>query len=339
MRAMLASLALAGLLWSCGQANAPSEEASAPAYDMVAGAASDSGEASRGLATSPQLQYADLNAREAKDAPPPPPPAPDAAPQHAQPAGPAPVLFLAYTYQIGLELPAGRFDAVMQAQVKACQDAGPRVCQLIGSSRSGDPSSYMQGYVNLRAEPGWLRGFMTGVAHQAEEAGGKIKSQTTSTEDLTRAIVDTEAALRAKTTLRDRLQRLLATRPGKLSDLLDVERELARVQGEIDATQSELAVMRTRVSMSELTLNYESAAQPLRSDTFKPLGDAFANFLGLVVGGVAAIITVIAVALPWAVVIALVVWAVLAIRRRRGGRFFAPREAKAAETPASPPPA
>ena len=79
-------------------------------------------------------------------------------------------------------------------------------------------------------------------------------------EDLTRQIVDTEAAVRARTALRDRLQAILATRPGKLSDLLEVEKELARVQGELDATQSELAVMRTRVVTSLLTITYSSGA-------------------------------------------------------------------------------
>jgi Domain of unknown function (DUF4349) len=287
-------------------------------------------------------RFADAPA-EAPPPSPPPPPAPMAGERlPTQPSGPAPVLFLAYSYQMGLELPSARFDAVMAAHVKACQDAGPRLCQLIGSSRSGDPDAYMTGYVNLRAEPAWLRTFMTSVARATEEAGGRIKSQTTSTEDLTRAIVDTEANLRAKTTLRDRLQRLLASRPGRLSDLLEVERELARVQAEIDSTQSNLAVMRTRVAMSELTLNYETSPQALRGNTFEPLANAFANFVGYVIGGVAAIVTLIAVALPWALLIWLLAWLALVIRKRRGGRFFAPRPGRKAREQAessAPPPA
>src|SRR5262249_8913389 len=156
----------------------------------------------------------------------------------------------------------------------ACQQAGPRLCQLIGSSRSGDPETYVSGMVQMRGEPGWLRHFMGGLERQADEAGGRIISQSTSTEDLTRSIVDTEAQLRAKKTLRDRLQQLLASRPGRLSDLLEAERALAQVQGEIDAIESGLTVMRTRVAMSELTLSYESETEPLRSDLFEPLTEA-----------------------------------------------------------------
>src|SRR5262249_46573296 len=159
----------------------------------------------------------------------------------------APVIYLAYSYQMGLEIPSARLTGVMDAHIRACQTAGPRLCQLISSNRSGDPDSSMNGTVDIRGEPNWLRTFMGGIGAQASAAGGRVLSQATTTEDLTRSIVDTQAHLRAQTTLRDRLQTMLQNHPGRLSELLDVERELARVQGDIDSTQSELAVMRTRV--------------------------------------------------------------------------------------------
>jgi hypothetical protein len=84
--------------------------------------------------------------------------------------------------------------------------------------------------------------------------------------------------------------------------------------------------MRARVDMSELTITYQSAPRPVGSDTFEPLRQAFANFLGIVVGGFAAIIVLIAGLLPFAIVLVPIVWALLAWRRRRGGRFLARRD-------------
>jgi hypothetical protein len=314
----VAGLVLAGLLVACGQ---PQE------------IAVDTEESAGGYAVDRAVSG---EAAPAPPAAPPPPPAPTDADergrqqqtpttqpgQPSQPAGPTPILYLAYSYGVGLELPSQRLSGVMDRHVQACQSAGPRVCQLIGSNRQGDPDSYMQGYVSLRAEPGWLRTFMAGLENQADEAGGRIVSQTVQSEDLTRQIVDTEARLRALTALRDRLEALLRSRPGRLSDLLEVERELARVQGEIDATQSNLVVMRTRVAMSELTLNYQSSPRPVGSDTLEPLRNAFADFLGIIVGGFAAIIYVIAALIPLAIVVVPLVWLALRWRRRRGGRFF-----------------
>jgi hypothetical protein len=106
------------------------------------------------------------------------------------------------------------------------------------------------------------------------------------------------------------------------------------VQSEIDSIQSNLAVMRTRVAMSELTLNYQSAPRPVGSDTLEPLRQALADFLGIVVGGFAVIVTIIAALIPVAVVVVPIVWLILRWRRGRGGRFFGrPRPAPEARPP------
>lgn len=313
MRRFWTGLILATALAACGQQNMASEP-------------SPSSEAA-GMADMARVQVA------AEEAAAPAPPmsetenGPGTTPtQTGQPAGPTPVLYLAYTYALGMEIPSQHLSAVMDRHVQACQAAGPRLCQLISSNRSGDPDSYMEGYVSIRGEPNWLNNFKGGMAQQADEAGGRIISENTTSEDLTRQIVDTEARLRAQTALRDRLQELLRSRPGRLSDLLEVERELARVQGEIDAVQSALAVMRTRVSMSELTLTYRSSPRAASSNTLEPLRQAFANFLGIIVAGFAAIITIIAALIPFAVVLIPLGWLLLRWRKKRGGRFFGRRE-------------
>ena len=116
------------------------------------------------------------------------------------------------------------------------------------------------------------------------------------------------------------MQNLLANHPGKLSDLLQVEGELARVQGEIDATQSELADMRGRVATSELKLTYESAGVLAPQGVLAPLGKASGDALGLMVMMVAGMIRFAAVLAPVAVVAGLVFW----LARSRLARRAAP---------------
>lgn len=315
MRRFWTGLILAAALGACGQANM--ESAEAPAGGEAYGGMADMAQGRAALEEAPAAAPAPpMDADEQR------PNTSTASSGPNQPAGPTPVLYLAYTYALGLEIPSQRLSAVMDRHVQACQAAGPRLCQLINSNRSGDPDSYMEGYVSIRGEPNWLNNFKAGMAQEADEAGGRIISENTTSEDLTRQIVDTEARLRAQTALRDRLQELLRSRPGRLADLLEVERELARVQGEIDAVQSALAVMRTRVSMSELTLTYRSSPRAAGSDTLEPLRQAFANFLGIIVAGFAAIITIIAALIPFALVLAPLGWLLLRWRKNRGGRFF-----------------
>lgn len=329
MRRFVAGLVLAGLLIGCGQAEYAAEAPSDVGYaDMAGGEAAPAPPpmASSPAPAEPGRAAIDADREESQQGP--------GSPSPSAPAGPAPVLYLAYAYSMGLEVPSDRLIGVMDRHIEACQDAGPRLCQLIGSNRSGDPESYMNGNVSMRGEPAWLRTFMGGIGAEADAAGGQVIQQSVNSEDLTRQIVDTEARLRALTALRDRLQALLRDRPGRLADLLEVERELARVQGELDGITSSLAVMRTRVAMSQLDLSYQSQPRSVGSDTFRPLRDAFAGFLRIVIAGFAAIVTIIAGLIPVAVVVVPIVWLALRWRRKRGGRFML-REAKT-ETPTPP---
>ena len=236
------------------------------------------------------------------------------------PGSQVPVTAIAYTYSYSLETPASSIAPLMRRHQAACKAAGPAVCQLLDSSLSiSGPQSV--GTLNLRAAPDWLAHFRDGLEGDAHVAGGRIAQSATSAEDLTRSIVDTQASVRAQTTLRDRLQVLLASRPGKLSDLLDLEKELARVQGGLDATTSELTELNGRVQMSKLTLNYATPAEARETAT-TPLPRAIGNFGAMVATSLAAMVTLVGLFLPWAILAGIVIggWALIGRRKRAGFR-------------------
>jgi hypothetical protein len=225
-----------------------------------------------------------------------------------QPGTPLGMPMLAYEYSVGLELPSQQVTPVMKAHEKACRDAGPALCQVLNAATNSYGDDQVNANLQLRAEPRWLEKFREGLEGQAKAANGRIKASNVSAEDLTRQIVDTEANLRAQKTLRERLQELLRSRPGKLSDLLETERELARVQQQIDSAESLLSVMRARVSMSILNLGYETKPNPVTGGTFEPIADALNSFVGNVAYGIAGFITFISFLLPWLIVIVPGVW-------------------------------
>ncbi len=228
---------------------------------------------------------------------------------------------LAYSYAYGLEAPARSIRDLVARHEAACQAAGPAVCQLTGAQVSEVGKDRIHGQLSLRATAGWLKVFREGLDAQAKAAGGRIVTANVTSEDLSRQIVDTEAAIRARITLRDRLQTLLANRPGKLADLLEVERELAQVQGEIDATQSQLAEMRGRVATSELRLTYESIGVLAPQGVLAPLKAAVGDVAGIVVMVLAGLLRLAAYLLPIGALAGLAFWLV---RGRRTGRAKAP---------------
>ncbi len=222
---------------------------------------------------------------------------------------------IAYSYVYTLETPAGAIATLVRRHQAACASAGPAVCQLLDSQLTvgvGDSSATL----NMRAEPGWLANFRNELEGDVRQAGGRVAQSDTSAEDLTRSIIDTQASVRAQTTLRDRLQTLLATRPGKLDELLNLEKELALTQGQLDATNSELAALNGRVEMSKLTINYATPTHG-RLSAAAPLAVAMSNFSGTLGTSLAALITLVAALLPWAFLLAAVGLGVLVLRRRK----------------------
>jgi len=231
---------------------------------------------------------------------------------------------MAYEYLYRLEAPVKRLPELLEKHEKACVDAGPTVCQVVGAEITSEGQDSARGRLVVRAAPDWLKRFRATLKADTEAAGGRVANANVQAEDLTRAIVDTEANLRAKKSLRDRLEALLASRPGKLQELLEVERELARVQGEIDATESELAVMRTRVATSKLTIDYVSEGVIAPDSAVRPLTEAVNDVAGYFFGGLALIVILLAVLAPFALVFGPLGWLLLRwLKKRRAARLAA----------------
>lgn len=66
---------------------------------------------------------------------------------------------------------------------------------------------------------------------------GKVVEETRTTEEVTAEYIDLQARMKASKAAEQRLVELLGTRTGKLSEVLEVERELARVRSEIESMQ------------------------------------------------------------------------------------------------------
>ena len=207
--------------------------------------------------------------------------------------------FLAYRYNYGFQLPAQSVATTSEFHADMCLKAGPSKCQVLNSSTSSHNEDNVVAHLSLRAEPQWLETFKTELQSSVEAAKGKMTNSGVSAEDLTRQILDTDARLKAQTTLRDRLQGLLATRNAELKDLLALERELARVQGQIESATTTLNVLRKRVSMSVVDINYHSQSVAVSQSALAPIGRALKNFVGQFAYGLSNVIAFFAGILPW----------------------------------------
>src|SRR5438046_9824219 len=84
---------------------------------------------------------------------------------------------------------------------------------------------------------------------------GELKNQTLGTEDVTKAYFDTDARLKNAHVMEQRLIDMLKTKTGKGADLLQVEKELARVREEIEKMQGELKYWDSQVQFATVTIS------------------------------------------------------------------------------------
>jgi Domain of unknown function (DUF4349)/Putative zinc-finger len=84
---------------------------------------------------------------------------------------------------------------------------------------------------------------------------GELKNQTLGTEDVTKAYFDTDARLKNARVMEQRLIDMLKTKTGKVSDLLQVERELGRVREDIEKMQGELKYWDSQVQFATVTIS------------------------------------------------------------------------------------
>ena len=85
---------------------------------------------------------------------------------------------------------------------------------------------------------------------------GKVTHQRVSQDDVTAEYRDMQAELKNKIALRDRL-RVLLKKATKVSDALEIEKELAEVQTELDQLSGQLNALKTQVALSTLSLDIE----------------------------------------------------------------------------------
>jgi len=152
---------------------------------------------------------------------------------------------------------------------------------------------------------------------------GKVLHEQLSAQDVTDAYVDTSARLNNARRLERRLQELLATKTSGVKDLLEVERELARVRGEIERYEARIRSWNERVAMSTIELQLVTrrvyAADPPQSFGERVEATLGGSWEALATFGRTAVLVAVAL-VPWALPLGLVALALRALVRRLGRR-------------------
>ena len=136
---------------------------------------------------------------------------------------------------------------------------------------------------------------------------GKVEYVNVQAQDVGEEFVDMTARMENARRLEQRLVGLLASRTGRLEEVLSVERELNRIREQIERYEGRLRYLRTRVAVSTLMINIHEKT-PLVGElgSGNRIVEAFRNAWRNFVGFLALFIESLGVLIPIAIIAAVV---------------------------------
>jgi len=187
------------------------------------------------------------------------------------------------------------------------------------SAVSGTPGRPRSGQWTIRVPVDRYDGFLA-----AARELGEIRSVKSDSKDVSEEFYDVEARIRNKEQEEQRLLKLLAEATGKLKDVLEVEREVSRVRGEVEQLKGRLRVLTdlTALTTVELRIDEIKGYVPEESPTYGTrVRRAFAGSLTSLVSTAQGLSIATAALAPWLVVLVpalvLVIWLLRAMLRRK----------------------
>lgn len=216
-------------------------------------------------------------------------------------------------HDITLEVAASDIERLWLTQRDACK---PPTCQLVSADYSEPEEDADSADVSMLVAANQANALIDDLRKL-----GRITRHDISQVDRTLQVVDLAARLANQRALRDRLRALASQRADKLRDVLDLERELARVQGEIDSLDGQLRQVENVTRNVTVTLRFTKPVSAMHESAWVPLRDAGAVASMTFTRSVANLLLFAASVLPWLLAGLPLVWLIArSWRRRRGGR-------------------
>lgn len=204
---------------------------------------------------------------------------------------------IAYSYGYGFRIEADSIAKLQERHVAMCEKIAP-ACRIIRTSQARSDNWDAYGEVRMEVAAGRAEKLVAALVAPAEEMGGTLVSSVRDGEDLSEQIIDTEARLKSRLVLRDKLTAILRGNRGSVEELVKAEAEVAKVNEEIDAVRSRLESFRGRIRFSDVKIEYEPTFGESQVGFVRPVATALRSVGSTLGVSIAAIVYAVTALLP-----------------------------------------
>lgn len=210
----------------------------------------------------------------------------------------------------------------MQVEVAALDEALAALREIVTSSGGylgGESRAQHEGQARQATITCRIPADKLDAAVERLRALGREEMLALTADDITEQYFDLEVRLKTQQQLEARLTALLSRSTNRLADLLEIEREVARVRGEIDQLTGRKRLWDQQVSLSTLIVTMHEPVPLVASEdggVWRTLRNAFRQAADNFVVSIAEVIAATGGLLPVIAALALVIWIVRALWRR-----------------------
>lgn len=213
-----------------------------------------------------------------------------------------------------LRIVAAEFDAVRPAIDRTLRDVGGFVGELSATDAGGGGRSI---HATLRVPAGRLDDALS-----AFRGLGRVQHESQNAEDVTEQVIDLDARILNARITEKRLIDLIQNRTGRVSDVLEAEREIARVRTELERFDAQRKNVQRRVDYAIVVLDVAEQAratvslgpQPVSARLRHAVADGVSSALSSLLGATLFLLRAGPAIVLWAMVLGLPAWWL--IRRR-----------------------
>ena len=224
-------------------------------------------------------------------------------PQPNQPVGDSTSVkkYIALRHHLQIETPAEKMQATFDAAIAHCEALN---CQMLSANfNKATPYNPPSASLYVRVSPRNVAIFLSGLAKN-----GEVMQHGRDSEDKTSQVVDTDARIKNLTELRDRLRIMLTDKSAKFKDIIEVERELANTQSQLDALSSMRKILSQETDLVAVNIDFTAAQGITEQGFFAPVARALKDAGRVMMESFGAVITFIMSALPWLLIGIPVLW-------------------------------
>ena len=209
--------------------------------------------------------------------------------------------YIALRHHLQVETAPEKMQANFDAAIKHCEALN---CQLLSANYNRQrPYSPPSASLSLRVPPKNVSLFLTGLAKN-----GEVIQHSRDSEDKTNQVIDADARIKNLTNLRDRLSLMLNDKTAKFKDIIDVERELANTQSQLDSIASMRKVLALETDLVAVNIDFSASQGITEQGFFAPVARALKNAGQVMMESFGAVITFVVSVIPWLLIGIPLIW-------------------------------